>query len=83
MNFASERKAHASYEQGTGPMWWRPHEEERTMAKKAKARQTTATPAASPASPRSLMQRLAALQEEFEREVRQRDRAAEPQPDPQ
>ena len=52
------------------------------MAKKARAKQMDAAPSPSPASPRSLMQRLSALQEEFEREVRQRDQAAEPQPEP-
>ena len=63
-------------------MWGRSHTEERTMAKKARAKQMDAAPSPSPASPRSLMQRLSALQEEFEREVRQRDQAAEPQPEP-
>jgi hypothetical protein len=61
-------------------MWGRLHTEERTMAKKARAKQMDAPPSPSPASPRSLMQRLAALQEEFAQQVRQQDLAVQPQP---
>jgi hypothetical protein len=64
-------------------MWGRLLTEERTMAKKARAKQMDAAPSPLPASPRSLMQRLAALQEEFAQQVRQQDPAAQPQPEPQ
>jgi hypothetical protein len=50
------------------------------MAKKARAKQVEATPVPSAASPRSLMARLAILQEEFAQEVRRRQAAIDPQP---